>query len=320
MIWRVARRAFDDGLASRTIERQPRNAEQQFQLLVASVKDYAIFMLDPAGHVTTWNAGARQIKGYLADEVIGKHMSIFYTPRGRRAGQTARRCSMPALAEGRVEDEGWRVRKDGSRFWADVVITALRDPEGTLQGFVKVTRDLTARREAEEKLRQSEESLAATLYSIGDAVLAADENAARHAHQPGRGAPDRMVGEGSDRPPDRRGLQHRQRGDARQGPEPRQSGAGGGRGRRPRQSHRAHLPRWHRAAHRRQRCANPRRARGDARRGAGLPGRHRRSTRRGGAAPERREPVGDALQHRRCGARHRRAWPGHATSIRSRSD
>ncbi len=150
-------------------------AEHQFELLVASVKDYAIFMLDPSGHVRSWNAGAQHIKGYLANEVIGKHMSIFYSPEDVARGRP-KTLLAAALAQGRVEDEGWRVRKDGSHFWADVVITALRDSNGTLQGFGKVTRDLTARRDAEEKLRQSEENLATTLYSIGDGVLAADEN------------------------------------------------------------------------------------------------------------------------------------------------
>jgi PAS domain S-box-containing protein len=152
---------------------RPPEQQQHFQLLVASVKDYAIFMLDPSGRVATWNAGAEQIKGYRAEEVIGKDLSIFYTPEDAARGRP-RMLLDAALADGRVEDEGWRVRKDGSRFWADVVITALRDADGTLRGFGKVTRDLTARKEAEEKLRQSEESLATTLYSIGDAVLAAD--------------------------------------------------------------------------------------------------------------------------------------------------
>jgi PAS domain S-box-containing protein len=149
--------------------------EQHFELLLASIKDYAIFMLDPSGHVTSWNAGAQQIKGYTADEAIGRHVSIFYTPEdvARRRPQALLEA---ALAHGRVEDEGWRVRKDGSRFWADVVIAAIRDPGGALLGFAKVTRDLTARRDAEEKLRQSEESLSTTLYSIGDGVLATDEH------------------------------------------------------------------------------------------------------------------------------------------------
>jgi PAS domain S-box-containing protein len=148
--------------------------ERHFELLVSSVKDYAIFLLDPAGRIASWNAGAHQIKGYRPDEVIGRPMSIFYTPEDVARG-LPQALLATALGEGRVEDEGWRVRKDGSRFWADVVITALRDPDGTPRGFGKVTRDLTARKQAEEKLRQSEESLSTTLYGIGDAVLAADE-------------------------------------------------------------------------------------------------------------------------------------------------
>jgi PAS domain S-box-containing protein len=151
-------------------------AEQRFQLVVDSVRDYAIFMLDPLGRIATWNEGAKLIKGYLPEEVIGKDLSIFYTPEDL-ARKKPRALLDAALAEGRVEDEGWRVRKDGSRFWADVVITPIRDARGQLQGFVKVTRDLTSRKDAEEKLRQSEESLAATLYSIGDGVLATDEQA-----------------------------------------------------------------------------------------------------------------------------------------------
>jgi PAS domain S-box-containing protein len=151
-----------------------RDIEQRFQLVVESIKDYAIFMLDTAGRVATWNSGARLMKGYAAEEVIGKYNSIFYTPEDRAVDKTQVLLDT-AVAEGRVEDEGWRVRKDGSRFWADVVITALRDRQGQLEGFVKVTRDLTARRQAEQKLRESEQSLAATLYSIGDAVLSADE-------------------------------------------------------------------------------------------------------------------------------------------------
>jgi PAS domain S-box-containing protein len=148
--------------------------ERHFELLVSSVKDYAIFLLDPAGRIASWNAGAHQIKGYRPDEVIGRPMSIFYTPEDVARG-LPQALLATALGEGRVEDEGWRVRKDGSRCWADVVITALRDPDGTPRGVGKVTRDLTARKQAEEKLRQSEESLSTTLYGIGDAVLAADE-------------------------------------------------------------------------------------------------------------------------------------------------
>ncbi len=154
----------------------PENEEQQFRLLVASIKDYAIYMLDPSGRVTTWNDGAQRIKGYRPEEIIGRHFSRFYTPEDIARGRPQVLLEA-ANAQGRVEDEGWRVRKDGSRFWADVVITALRGADGKLQGFAKVTRDLTKQREVEERLRRSEESLSATLYSIGDGVLAADEQA-----------------------------------------------------------------------------------------------------------------------------------------------
>ena len=150
--------------------------ERLFQAVVASVKDYAIFMLDRSGRVATWNAGAELIKGYRSEEVIGKEISVFYTPEDV-AGGKPRALLAAAVAHGRVEDEGWRVRKDGSRFWADVVITPVLDPAGQLQGYVKVTRDLTARKQAEDRLRRSEESLQATLYSIGDGVLATDEQA-----------------------------------------------------------------------------------------------------------------------------------------------
>jgi PAS domain S-box-containing protein len=124
-------------------------------LLVESVKDYAIFMLNPAGQVASWNAGAQLIKGYAPPEIIGQHFSVFYTPEDR-AGKRPEKLLGAAAMDGRVEDEGWRVRKDGGRFWADVVITALRDGAGELVGFAKVTRDLTARRKAEERLREAE--------------------------------------------------------------------------------------------------------------------------------------------------------------------
>lgn len=156
-------------------EARAQAAEERFQLVVDSIKDYAIFMLDASGAVTTWNDGARLIKGYSAEEAIGRSIDIFYTPEDIARGKPEQ-LLRTAVADGRVEDEGWRVRKDGSRFWADVVVTPLRD-SGGLQGFVKVTRDLTAKKRAEDELRESEQSLAATLYSIGDGVLAADERA-----------------------------------------------------------------------------------------------------------------------------------------------
>lgn len=130
--------------------------EGRFRLLVESVRDYAVFMLDPRGHVLTWNTGAERIKGYRADEIIGRHFSEFYPPEPRACGFPDRELEVAARA-GSFEDEGWRVRKDGSLFWANVVITAMRDASGQLVGFAKVTRDLTQRRDREEALRQSEE-------------------------------------------------------------------------------------------------------------------------------------------------------------------
>ena len=120
-----------------------------YQLLVESVRDYAIFALDPTGHVITWNNGAERFKGYEREEILGKHFSVFYTPE--EADTKPKMELEVATKEGRVEDEGWRVRKDGSRIWANVVITALRDRSGKLVGFAKVTRDLTERRESEQK-------------------------------------------------------------------------------------------------------------------------------------------------------------------------
>jgi PAS domain S-box-containing protein len=126
-----------------------------YRLLVESVGEYAIFALDPGGHILTWNAGARQIKGYTSAEILGKHFSIFYSPEEIAAGKPQRALEV-AAAEGHVEDEGWRVRKDGSRFWASVAISALRDSRGAVVGFGKVTRDLTASRAMEQALRKSE--------------------------------------------------------------------------------------------------------------------------------------------------------------------
>jgi PAS domain S-box-containing protein len=127
-----------------------RDSERSFRLLVESVQDYGIFMLDPGGRIVTWNRGAQRIKGYSAEEVLGKHFSLFYTPRDVDRGYPEQELEV-AVAEGRLEDEGWRVRADGSHFWANVVITALRDESGELLGFAKVTRDLTERKRAEEE-------------------------------------------------------------------------------------------------------------------------------------------------------------------------
>jgi PAS domain S-box-containing protein len=127
--------------------------DEQFRLLVACVRDYAIFMLDPRGVIATWNSGAERIKGYAAHEIIGKHFSVFYPSEDVAADKPAWELR-EATRVGRHEDEGWRIRKDGSRFWANVVITAVRDSDGVLRGFAKVTRDLTARREAEQTSRR----------------------------------------------------------------------------------------------------------------------------------------------------------------------
>src|SRR5689334_4505245 len=130
-----------------------RESEARFRLLVESVRDYAIFVLDPAGHVATWNAGAERIKGYDATEIIGRHFSVFYPMERVEEGFPQYELEV-ATRVGRFEDEGWRIRKDGSRFWANVVITALRSSAGELVGFAKVTRDLTERRAAEEQARR----------------------------------------------------------------------------------------------------------------------------------------------------------------------
>jgi PAS domain S-box-containing protein len=122
-----------------------------FRLLVQGVLDYAIFMLDPRGHIVSWNPGAERIKGYQPDEIIGKHFSVFYPPEDNAADKPARELKT-AIAEGRLEDEGWRLRKDGTRFWANVVITPLYDDGGHLHGFAKITRDLTERRRTEQTL------------------------------------------------------------------------------------------------------------------------------------------------------------------------
>jgi PAS domain S-box-containing protein len=121
-----------------------------YRLLVERVTDYAIFALDPGGHIVSWNPGAQRLKGYLAHEIIGKHFSIFYPEQVKRAGKPEWELEV-ATDVGRVEDEGWRIRKDGTRFWANVVITALRDDSGTLVGFAKITRDLTERMESQQR-------------------------------------------------------------------------------------------------------------------------------------------------------------------------
>ncbi|HYC93379.1 MAG TPA: PAS domain S-box protein [Thermoanaerobaculia bacterium] len=152
----------------RAAEERLRHSEEMFRLLVSSVKDYAIFLLDPEGYVVTWNAGAQRIKGYAPEEIIGKHFSSFYPEAD--LWKPAYELEV-AKREGSVEDEGWRIRKDGTRFWANVVITAVRDEHGELRGFTKVTRDLTQRRQAEEELRQSEEMFRLLVSSVKDYAI-----------------------------------------------------------------------------------------------------------------------------------------------------
>jgi PAS domain S-box-containing protein len=166
-------------------ERAKREANQ-LRLLVQATTDYAIFMLDPDGRIATWNAGAERLKGYKADEIIGQHFSRFYSPEARERGWPQHELEV-ARREGRFEDEGWRLRKDGTQFWANVVITALFDEAGSFKGFSKITRDLTERKRAEEHARaladevtarraaqEERERLRVTLSSIGDAVISTD--------------------------------------------------------------------------------------------------------------------------------------------------
>jgi PAS domain S-box-containing protein len=150
--------------------RQRQDPRRELGILVSSVKDYAIFTLDPDGRITSWNDGARAIKGYEEHEILGEHLSRFYTPEDNAAGRPARLLNA-AVLQGRIEDEGWRVRRDGSRFWADVVITAVRDEAREVVGFVKVTRDLSDRKQAEDLLRQSEQRLKQMIESVKDYAL-----------------------------------------------------------------------------------------------------------------------------------------------------
>ena len=163
-----------------------RNSEERFRLLVEGAIDYAIFMLDPEGRVATWNSGAERIKGYTADEILGQHFSKFYPQESVERGKPQHELEV-AATEGRFEDEGWRIRKDGSRFWANVIITALRGQDGQLIGFSKVTRDFTDRKRAEESL----------VLELGKAVLANPGHPADvvcHRGQPSAVDPPRLRG------------------------------------------------------------------------------------------------------------------------------
>jgi PAS domain S-box-containing protein len=159
-------------------EEQLRQNAEIFQLLVAAVRDYAIFMLDPQGNIATWNAGAQRIKGYAPSEIIGRHFSTFYSEEDKLNRKPERELEI-AREKGSVEDEGWRLRKDGSRFWANVIITAVHDEKGELRGFAKVTRDITDRKQAEETQR--------ALLEQREARLQAEEER-RHAEASYRAA------------------------------------------------------------------------------------------------------------------------------------
>ncbi len=157
-------------------KKELQQSEGRFKLLVESVRDYAIFMLDPGGHVLTWNAGAQRFKGYRAHEIIGQHFSRFYPPEALASGLPDYELQV-ASRTGVFEDEGWRVKKDGSLFWANVVITAMRNAQGELVGFAKVTRDLTQRRAHEEELRRSEERFRLLIEGVAEyAIFMLDPN------------------------------------------------------------------------------------------------------------------------------------------------
>ncbi|MDB5821173.1 MAG: sensor hybrid histidine kinase [Rhizobacter sp.] len=142
----------------RATERALQQSQEQFRLLVQGVTDYAIYMLDPLGHVASWNAGAERIKGYSTEEIVGKHFSQFYQVDDRRRGEPALALET-AAREGRYESEGWRVRKSGDRFWASVVIDPIRGGDGTIIGYAKITRDVTEKREAQQALERTREKL-----------------------------------------------------------------------------------------------------------------------------------------------------------------
>jgi PAS domain S-box-containing protein len=166
-----------------------RENEERFRLLIEGVQEYAIFHLDPTGHVVSWNAGAERLKGYRAEEIIGKHFSVFYAQEDVERGEPDK-ILKEAEKRGQIKHEGWRFRKDGSRFWANAVATALRSPDGNVYGFAKVTRDMTEEREKEEALIKAKELLelradqrAATLIKVNNELrveVAERERAEEH--------------------------------------------------------------------------------------------------------------------------------------------
>jgi PAS domain S-box-containing protein len=154
----------------RAAEEALQHSEQRFRMLVDGAIDYAIYLLDPSGVVSNWNAGAERLKGYTAEEIVGHHFSRFYTPEDRASGLPARVLDI-AAREGRYEADGWRVRKDGSRFWANVVVDAIRGDDGRIEGFAKITRDITERRAAQDALRHSERQFRLLVQNLTDYAL-----------------------------------------------------------------------------------------------------------------------------------------------------
>jgi len=150
--------------------RQDLTDEQRFQYLISGIRDYAIYMLDTEGHVSSWNSGARRFKGYEAPEILGQHFSRFYTPEDRAGGLPARALAT-ALAEGKYEAEGWRVRRDGARFWASVIIDPIYDEQGALLGYAKITREITEQKAAQDALRASEERFRLLVQGVSDYAI-----------------------------------------------------------------------------------------------------------------------------------------------------
>jgi len=173
-MWKLLQKLFADPAALRAEIEKRERLQERFQLFIEQVKDYAIFMLDPQGRVASWNQGAQRLKGYEAGEVMGRHFSIFYEPEDVAAGLPARELAL-AGEYGTCQQEGWRVRKDGSRFMANAVITALRDADGDLKGFVKVTRDVTMQKDAEARMasfaKELEDTVAATTRGLHESEV-----------------------------------------------------------------------------------------------------------------------------------------------------
>jgi PAS domain S-box-containing protein len=200
-VLREAAEAHSPSARSRTAAHavtDERGREDLLSLLVADVQDYAILVLDLCGSVVTWNAGAQRFKGYRAEEIIGRHFSVFYPPEDTAAGKPERELAI-AATKGRSEDEGWRVRKEGTRFWANVVITALRDSTGTLRGYGKVTRDLTERRAQEHAILDREQLVSGVLAAATEcSIIGTDLD----VNQPP------LLSPRADRAPRRDGTQH----------------------------------------------------------------------------------------------------------------